>query len=190
MDSTDHHQNQNPDLLNFLQLLPGVWMTKSTTCAGPRQWPIHYCCHTSWCGRGRRGGHRDENHKLHQWLADVANFRREQELEKKHKNWNNSKRVADIRRIARDLTAICVDVFFSWCLFMLRVKMGILWIWCVSLYVQAVACIENILSERNGGYHWKCRSFSDLQNSLTWWRMRYKWVKGWTSAHASYCWYR
>ena len=67
---------------NTIRLSPSVapWslirvgMTESTTCAGPRQWPIHYCCHTSRCGRGRRGGHRDENHKLHQCLADGSQF--------------------------------------------------------------------------------------------------------------------
>ena len=112
-DSTKVIQNQNPEVRDFLPFLPGVWMTKSTTCAGPRQWSIHYCCHTSRCGRGRRGGHRDEKHKLHQCWADVADFRREQELEKKHQNENHSKRIAHIRRIARDLTAICVDVLFS-----------------------------------------------------------------------------
>ena len=42
------------------------------------------------------------------------------------------------------------------------VKMGFEWIWCVSPYVQTVACIENIISERNGGYHWKCRSFIEV----------------------------
>jgi len=157
---------------NTIRLSPSVapWslirvgMTESTTCAGPHQWPIHYCCHTSRCGRGRRGGHRDESHKLHQCLADVANFRREKELEKKHQNENHSKRIADIRRIAGALaTLFFVDVFFrDACSCCVCVKMGFEWIWCVSPYVQTVACIENIISERNGGYHWKCRSFIEV----------------------------
>lgn len=116
-DSTKVIQNENPAVRDCLSVAPRslirVWMTKSTTCPGPPQWPIHYCCHTSRCGRGRRGGHRDESHKLHQCLADVANFRREKELEKKHQNENHSKRIADIRRIAGALaTLFFVDVFF------------------------------------------------------------------------------
>ena len=149
-DSTEIIQNQNPDLLDFLQLLPGVWMTKSTTCAGPRQWPIHYCCHTSWCGRGRRGGHRDESHKLHQCLADVANFWREQE------SWKEAQELKSVKRDCSysesspwSYCYFCRCVCFVMPLHAVRVKMGFEWTWCVSPYGNVVACIVIAWSEWN-----------------------------------------